>query len=480
MTLLFVFLFQSISPSSEIKAQTQLNFYEKITVKGFLVDQNNKPIKNRDVILIDFNDKVLTSSQLSNNGAFSLSTTCKESFMIFFRDKRNNSISKKAFIINGFVSNVELRVKHNILNSKNPKDYTFYFKDNTLNQVNKTWRKTQEIPSNYRNILFNYVSSKNSDDYEPIDFTDKLRSLQEKIFNENNAIRKGCLYIEYLSYEGFKSYLRDVDFNSHPESKIAKVFNVKLDSSVVKEAFDFIPSNSKLWSINPTALRSVLRLFPEDFTIYKSYLETLILNTADSDLASEILFALTEFSESKNHNKDFLNYYGQLISKYSTSDAANKARNKFGIDSKITIGEYAPSFSLKNLDNSNTLITNENVKGKIYLIDFWATWCKPCVEDLPILNSAYDKYKAKGFEIISISLDGKKAKNRVNVFRENKYQMPWLNAILDNGFSDDLVQDFQVTSIPAKFLIDENGKIIAFGPNLYGDLLNKKLKQIFN
>ena len=145
----------------------------------------------------------------------------------------------------------------------------------------------------------------------------------------------------------------------------------------------------------------------------------------------------------------------------------------------VSVGKTAPEFNAKNPDGE--FISLSDVKGKYTLIDFWAAWCRPCRAENPNLLKAYNKYHSKGFEIISVSLDGRRGKT------EGK--KAWIEAINKDGigswphvshlsyFDGPIVKGYGVTAIPSSFLIDEDGKIIA--KNLRGEALQNKLESLF-
>lgn len=145
----------------------------------------------------------------------------------------------------------------------------------------------------------------------------------------------------------------------------------------------------------------------------------------------------------------------------------------------VSVGKIAPEFNAKNPDGE--FVSLSDIKGKYTLIDFWAAWCRPCRAENPNLLKAYNKYHSKGFEIISVSLDGRRGKT------EGK--KAWIEAIEKDGigswshvshlsyFNGPIVKGYGVTAIPSSFLIDENGKIIA--KNLKGEALQNKLESLF-
>ncbi|MCB1207952.1 MAG: redoxin domain-containing protein [Verrucomicrobiales bacterium] len=104
-----------------------------------------------------------------------------------------------------------------------------------------------------------------------------------------------------------------------------------------------------------------------------------------------------------------------------------------------------------------------DLKGKVVLVDFWATWCGPCVAELPNVKRTYEAYHDKGFEVVAISLDNEKGKLE-SFIKEN--DMPWAQEFSGKGWDSPLVQKFGITSIPATFLIGKDGKVV--GADLRG------------
>ena len=108
----------------------------------------------------------------------------------------------------------------------------------------------------------------------------------------------------------------------------------------------------------------------------------------------------------------------------------------------------------------------EKMKDKVILVDFWATWCGPCIAEMPNVTAAYETYKDKGFEVVGISLDEDKAAV-VKFIADNK--MPWHQFVDGKGWENELAQRFGIRSIPATFLVGKGGRIVASnlrGPDL--------------
>ncbi|SFF10038.1 Peroxiredoxin [Chitinophaga sp. CF118] len=141
---------------------------------------------------------------------------------------------------------------------------------------------------------------------------------------------------------------------------------------------------------------------------------------------------------------------------------------------KTAVGQMAPDFT--EADTSGNNVSLHDFKGKYVLLDFWASWCKPCRHENPAVVSAFNQYKDKDFTIISVSLDAPGAKAK------------WIKAIHDDGLTgwthlSDLnfwgnvvARLYAIQSIPQNFLLDKEGKIIA--KNLRGKDLEIKLHEI--
>jgi len=129
-------------------------------------------------------------------------------------------------------------------------------------------------------------------------------------------------------------------------------------------------------------------------------------------------------------------------------------------------GAKFPDFTEKDVDGKSLSLAN--YKGKTVLVDFWATWCGPCKAELPNVIETYNKYHAKGFEIVGISLDTDKEK--LKSFIKEK-DMTWQQYFDGKGWQNKLSTQYGITAIPATFLLDGEGKIIA--RNVRGEALGE-------
>lgn len=129
----------------------------------------------------------------------------------------------------------------------------------------------------------------------------------------------------------------------------------------------------------------------------------------------------------------------------------------------------APDFTLKTLQDEQ--ITLSALKGKVILLDFWATWCGPCKESIPHLIQIYKEFQTKGFEIIGLSMDRGDEKLVRNFVNSMDIPYPILIA------PDELAKKYGVTGLPTTFLIDREGKIrekvVGFNPSIAQKIVAK-------
>lgn len=126
--------------------------------------------------------------------------------------------------------------------------------------------------------------------------------------------------------------------------------------------------------------------------------------------------------------------------------------------------ELAPDFTLPDVNGNKVSLSS--FRGKVVLLDFWATWCEPCLEELPDLVRFHEAHKDKGFTIVGVAMDAEGISVVGPFVRQNKLPYPIL---VSNG---DLPEGYPIPGFPSAFLIDKNGKIARryLGPKAYDEL----------
>ncbi len=135
-----------------------------------------------------------------------------------------------------------------------------------------------------------------------------------------------------------------------------------------------------------------------------------------------------------------------------------------------SVGDKAPEISLST--PNGTVVKLSSLKGKVVLIDFWASWCGPCRKANPGVVKVYQKYKEQGFTVYSVSLDQNKQRWEQAIAKDG---LVWENHVSDLKFwNNKAAADYGVEAIPATFLVDRNGVII--DSDLHGNSLDSAVK----
>lgn len=137
------------------------------------------------------------------------------------------------------------------------------------------------------------------------------------------------------------------------------------------------------------------------------------------------------------------------------------------------VGAVAPNFTLKDVNGKSVSLSD--YKGKLVLVEFWASWCSPCRAESPNLLKQYAAFKDKGFEILGVSVDSDKAKWLEAIKKDG---LTWTQVSDLKGWDNDARKVYGISGVPANFLISADGKIV--GNHLMGEELNKKLAELLN
>ncbi len=279
--------------------------------------------------------------------------------------------------------------------------------------------------------------------------------LIKKIDLEKDNGIKDYLKLIYISFSSFKP--KDYSFEK------ATVF------------FESLKPENSVWEYIPSAFYSISWLVPQ--FKWNEVQDNFLKNTKSQMIKAEIL--INKLSEAKfSKNDEELKKLHALIKKdYADIKELQDWLKTFPIESLIKVGVEIPDFEVTSLDNPNEKYSKKSMLGKIYMIDFWATWCGPCVGEMETLHKTYEKFKDKGFELISLSTDGKVAD--VTKFRNDKWKMPWKNSFIGTVEGRKLAEKFEVVGIPKPILVSADGKILEMEGELRGDKLELTLLKYF-
>lgn len=313
---------------------------------------------------------------------------------------------------------------------------------------------------------------------EAFEFKGKIEGAEMRIITIDGIVGQTALVLEPEQIEVtiykdsiYKSEVRggnnNIIFNSYKNGYQALVEKV----NSLRQAYVLAEGNA-----------DAVREIQKRNTILRSELKDYGLNflkqNPDSDFSLMLLDGITgqQGFDAKMASEVFklmpqalLNKPTNTIMAQKITDKINTALNTF----EVEVGVKAPDFTAPNPDGE--MITLSKILGKVTILDFWASWCRPCRIENPNFVKIYDQYHAKGLEIISVSLDRNNQKQRW-VEAIEKDQLNWYNVSNLKFWQDPLAQLYNVSSIPATFILDKKGIVLA--TKLRGAALETKIAEL--
>lgn len=289
---------------------------------------------------------------------------------------------------------------------------------------------------------------------------DSLRRLNAQLFNEASEIPGGRLYDV--------AFARAISVNTSP------LLIRRPDPTMADHVLKNVGPSSIIWSFDTSPIEVVLygtNLRPELWRFVDVILQKCFTRRAVPEIYMRVLTYARSIGDTNRLNK----YYFDALREFAGDPTMNYIVQEFNPDSRVKVGRTVPSFSFDNIDKPGVKITPASLKGKYVLIDLWATWCGPCVAEMPNLHKAYEKFKGPNFEVVSISLD--QSVDKIAPFRKKKFSMPWVHTFTEGVFQSPAAVLFETNGIPKPILIDPNGKIIAISDGLRGDDLENTLSR---
>lgn len=275
---------------------------------------------------------------------------------------------------------------------------------------------------------------------------------------------------------------------SEQSKAVRKIMQHNLESNAIIDSLNMVYQANES---SPNLKKLIKKLQAESQKIYqkeRQYLENFIEQNA-YPLASYVALSMSISGQGLFKPAQDLKYFemvdtalssryensriSSLISNYVRKIKSQKSRRKT-VSQRLSKGAIAPDIALPNPQGDTIKLSS--LRGKYVLLDFWASWCKPCRIENPNLVKSYWKYKWKGFDIYQVSLDRNK-KEWLKGIREDRLKN-WHHVSDLQFWKSAAAKLYNVRSIPSNFLIDPEGKIIAH--NLRGEQLTNKLKEIFS
>ncbi len=277
-----------------------------------------------------------------------------------------------------------------------------------------------------------------------------------------------------------------IEFKVYPDSIYSSEISGGADNEVLSTYLESVKGVSKkmgeqrkaaqeaMMNKDSVALQNLQAFQEQLFEEDKQTKASLVESNPNSIVSVMILQDM--LNTSAYSSAELKGFYEQLSPEVKELPLAKIVKTRLDKMSKTAVGSKAPEFSAPTPEG-NELALNDAL-GKVTLVDFWASWCKPCRVENPNIVEVYKKYHDQGFNIIQVSLDRPGQKDK------------WIQAIEDDNlgawnhvsnlmfWQDPVAVDYGIRAIPAAFLLDENGKIIA--KDLRGDALGQKVGEVLN
>lgn len=344
------------------------------------------------------------------------------------------------------------------------------FTSEGLNQDYEAFKFKMTAFANETGALARQYQLAANDEAAKKDLTSKFKNLDERKLEYHKQLKKDNPYLAkifalntYLSYQNNgKKYANEVEYYA-------------------KEYFSMVDWKDKDLNHLPWVYESIksytttLSRINLPLEVHQQYLDQLLAQIpVDSRTYQYALGGMITAMEQAQH-ANFKVYGQKFVEKYGQElpAAAAAIKGKMVRMKSTVAGGDAPAFSMDQPDG--TPLSLEDFKGKVTLIDFWASWCGPCRRENPHVVKLYNEYHDKGFEILGVSLDRSKDKWLAAIEKDG---LTWKHVSDLKGWQNEAAKLYGVRSIPHTVLVDAEGKIIARG--LRGARLEQELAKIFN
>lgn len=283
--------------------------------------------------------------------------------------------------------------------------------------------------------------------------------------DERKVIQKAN---EYLKQQNYEAALEVIDSGIEEIGETSGLLGLKyyllMDLKRYNDALEVGLKKENLLKGNPTLAAL------NDIVIANTYLH---LNYYDKALErlnkavdrGFITYSILESDETLSEASEFNKIFKVLENNDRYKSIIKKIKDNIGID------KTAKDFTTELVSEEKFTLSKQ--KGKVILIDFWATWCLPCIREIPLLKKYYDEFKNKGFEIIGISLDTER--QVIEKFITEK-KIEWKIGFSGKGGEDDTFRMYGVDVIPSYWLVDKNGILRGF--NLRRERLREAIARL--
>jgi thiol-disulfide isomerase/thioredoxin len=315
----------------------------------------------------------------------------------------------------------------------------------------KEYQKTfQEIKQAQDDFLFNYDSI--SEDFKQIE----KRNIKYQYLSNLNKYKSYHSYYakkpDFKTSEGFLNELNDLDYTSEADFNFSSNYNGLVTANYRKMAEELIKKDSLEYDIAMLTVSGQIKNETIKNTLLFDASKYGITYTNDLEGFYKMFIAL---STDKEHNKEITKSYNALKT--------------------VAKGNDSPKF-MDYENNAGGTTSLDDLKGKYVYVDVWATWCGPCIAEIPSLKKVEKQYHSKNIEFVSISIDKIKDHDKWKKMIIDK-ELGGMQLYADNNWESKFIEDYLIKGIPRFIIIDPAGKIVSSNAPRPSD---KKLTELFD
>jgi len=217
------------------------------------------------------------------------------------------------------------------------------------------------------------------------------------------------------------------------------------------------------------------KAFNDEYEHFSREFRKLAVSTIMENLDNPLALHLFQVTLASLENGDIESILSKASPEFLADPSVKMVSQQLALSKKVSVGQHYADLAMFDTDSKPITLSEYVGKGSYVLIDFWASWCAPCMKELPNVMACYEKYHKKGFEVVGVSLDKDAGAWKAAI---SKNRIPWPQMSDLAGWESQAVSVYSFSGIPHTVLVDPKGVIIA--KDLRGADLAEKLSELFD